>query len=175
MGNWKEILKRNIQKHAPVTDRKYWNEKLRSANENMIETYKNISAIWKILNGLSFPNLTDTKFLEFLELIRVPENEKKEIIKGILKDKFGTTVTEEDFGEALNIQESLADFLIKNKEKARGQLYTLGIDKIISRNVKNPTKPERLVKAFGREIIPYLIKGGLNEEYIRLFTNKERE
>jgi len=164
---WRERLNEILKKKIPFSAEK-WNRYLRAANEQM-ETYKDISAVLKFIGGFNFPDLTRSYFINFLELLEVPDEEKKRFILDILTERIGMEVREEDVKKAKETSETLAEFLERKKGEVRGKIYKTGYGELIRRDVKQVKKPEKLISLFGREVVPYLIKGYLSKDYLELF------
>ena len=172
MGNWRDKLKYYLKrKGIPMTTKK-WNKYLEEVG-GVLETYKDISAIFKFLGGFNYPELTAPYFLNFLELLEVPAKDRKEIILGILSERFGTPVREEHVKKAMELDEDFLSFLERKREELRGKMYKLYISDMLRRKVKKVRKPERFVEALGEEVIPYLIKLYLSEDYLRLFKEEK--
>jgi hypothetical protein len=170
--DWREKLKFYLRRKDIPLSTKKWNAYLKEANE-FIETYKDISAIMKFLGGFSYPDLTAPHFLNFLELLEVPKEDQREIILGILSERFGAPVKEEHVLKARALKESFLDYLKRKKEELRGKTYKLGIGDMIRREVNRVKKPDRLVAELGEEVIPYLVRLYLSEDYLNLFGGKD--
>jgi hypothetical protein len=169
---WREKLKEYIKEKLPFSSDK-WNSYLKIANEHL-ETYKDISAVLKFLGGFNYPDLTKIHFYNFLELLEVPEEERKQIVLDILSERLGVPVTEDDVRKAAELEETLPEFLERKKDEVRGKIYKTGYGEIIRRKVTQVKKPERLIELLGREVVPYIVKGYLSEEYLNLFKGGGR-
>ena len=152
-------------------------QKKKTEEKKNQKTYSKYPSVIKILNNHQPPYLTNLYFLNFLKGLGLSREERKQILLEVLTELFGEEIQEKDVEKALRTEETLGKFIEERKKKTKDLSKRANQAKITISFLRKLAKteefksfkretPQKLIKLFGRDIIPVLLKTFIRKEYL---------